>query len=191
MSDITQSILTSTSSRFTYSSDAVGSAQQVVVSIPILRQALERSEAHAKRLADRIERRDKKIEDICRRLPVLSAYVLRVANATAVVTEGHLLGDSSISHSAPNALISVTSDPLAVFEYLESVLAATEDCIINAVKGPTVVNYPEAEPIIHCDPVTVNEILLDATLTIGSRLSDRTIATVMSPALSALTLENH
>lgn len=175
-------------SRLTYQNSSSSSTHQVVTSIPTLKNLLLKSEEHAKRLSERVERRDKVIDGLCARLPALVAYVLRTATAVAVLTEGRLLNDSSIAATAPNTLPSVSSDPQAVFDYIESVLKSTEDCILTTLQAPTSVVYPDSTPSTARDVVTVAEIALDAEMTIGSRLANLNNSSLMSPGLSALSI---
>lgn len=175
-------------SRLAYQSSNPNSTHRVVTSIPTLKNMLLKSEEHAKKLSERVERRDKTIDGLCARLPALVAYVLRTATAVAVLTEGRLLNDSSIAITAPNTLPSVSSDPQAVFDYIESVLKSTEDCIMTTLQAPTSVAYPESAPSALREPITVAEIALDAEMTIGSRLANLNNSSLTSPGLSALSL---
>lgn len=175
-------------SRFTYRSSALGGEQQTIVSIPALRELLRQAEKNASKLADRVERRDAAIKEICNELVMTTAYALRVANAVAAMTEGKLLSESSINSAAPTALTSVASDPREVLKYINELLISVEDCVIATVTSPTTTVFPESRPVEANAQVTVDDVRLDAAMTIAHRLNNRTIASSLSPTLSILSL---
>lgn len=177
-----------TASRFAYRSSTLGGEQQPVVSIPALRELLRQAERNASKLADRVERRDAAIKEICDGLVMTTAYALRVANAVAVMTEGKLLAESSINETAPSALTSVTCDPREVLKYINALLISVEDCVIATITSSTTTVFPESRPAEVSTPVTVDDVRTDAALTIIHRLDNRTIDPLLSPTLSALTL---
>lgn len=175
-------------SRFAYPTTALGGEQQAIVSIPVLRDSLRRAERNATRLAERVDRRDALIKEMCDGLVATTAYALRVANAVAAMTEGKLLAESSINAAAPSTLNSVSNNSREVIKYINSLLISVEDCIIAAVTGSTTVVFPDSHPITESAQITVDDVKDDAARTITHRLDNRTITSTLSPILSVLEL---
>lgn len=188
MSDMSTTQPTLITSRFAYQTTALGGEQQVIVSIPGLKRSLRHAEENAARLARRVDRREDTIGRLSRGLVTTTAHALRVANAVAALVEGRLLADSSISSAAPSNMTSVADDPFDTIKFINALLVSVEDCIIAASIDPTTITHPDVQPVIPNEQVTVDDVALDAAMTIIQRLDKRTIASSLSPVLSALEL---